>query len=175
VRRFPGFLIAILLAAILLPGGAARAQEPGALSQEQAAEGAGREYAYFTLQGRLTDPSLRKAMEGATIRLTSGDESFETVTDRKGIFLFEKLPVTTFTVDVISSDGRVVRGIRRLDANDPVRPRLRIDLGKGSPQSFQMNAAEEAISLDVPEPEVRWDRFWKELAIFVGAAAILAL
>ena len=175
MRRVLGSLAAILLAAILLPVDVARGQEPGALSPEETKNAGGREYAYFTLQGRLTDPSLRKAMEGATIRLTSGDESFETVTDRKGVFLFEKLPVSSFTVDVISSDGRVVRGIRRLDANDPVRPRLRIDLGKGTPQSFQVNAAEEAISLDVPEPEIRWDRFWKELAIFVGAAAILAL
>ena len=175
MRRAPGALGAILLAVLLLPAGAAQAQEPGALSQEDTRESGAIDYAYFTLQGRLTDPSLRKALEGATIRLTSGDQSFETVTDRKGVFQFEKLPVTSFTVDVISSDGRVVRGIRRLDANDPVRPRLRIDLGKGTPQSFQVNAAEEAISLDVPEPEIRWDRFWKELGIFVGVAAILAL
>ena len=139
-----------------------------------ARQGEGRDYAYFTLQGRLSDPSLRKPLEGATIRLTAGDRSFEAVTDRKGVFAFERLPVTSFKVDVTSSDGRVVRGIRRLDANDPVRPRLHMKLGRGVPQTFQVLAAEEAVALDVPQPEVRWDRLWKELAIFVGAAAILA-
>ncbi len=134
-----------------------------------------RDYAYFTLQGRLSDPSLRKPMEGAKIRLTAGDQKFEAITDRKGVFAFERLPVTSFKVDVISSDGRVVRGIRRLDANDPVRPRLYMKLGRGVPQTFQVSAAEEAVALDVPQPDVRWDRLWKELAIFVGGAAILAL
>ena len=142
---------------------------------EEPADGGARDYAYFTLQGRLSDPSLRKPMEGATIRLMAGDQSFEAVTDRKGVFAFEKLPVASFKVEVIASDGRVVRGIRRLDANDPVRPRLQMKLGKGEAQSFKLNAAEEMVNLDVPEPEVRWDRFWKELAIFVGGAAVLAL
>lgn len=143
-------------------------------SQAMAREGEARDYAYFTLQGRLSDPSLRKPMEGATIRLTAGDQKFEAVTDRKGVFAFERLPLTSFKVDVINSDGRVVRGIRRLDANDPVRPRLYMKLGRGEPQTFQVSAAEEAVALDVPQPEVRWDRLWKELAIFVGGAAILA-
>ena len=144
--------------------------------QALARQSEARDYAYFTLQGRLSDPSLRKPLEGATIRLTAGDQKFEAVTDRKGVFSFERLPVVSFKVDVVSSDGRVIRGIRRLDANDPVRPRLYMKLGRGEPQSFEVHAAEEtAVALDVPQPEVRWDRFWKELAIFVGAAAILAL
>jgi len=140
-----------------------------------ARQGEARDYAYFTLQGRLSDPSLRKPMEGATIRLTAGDRRFEAITDRKGVFSFERLPVTSFTVDVINSDGRVVRGLRRLDANDPVRPRLQMKMGRGVPLAFQVHAQEDAVAVDVPQAEVRWDRFWKELAIFVGAAAILAL
>ena len=140
-----------------------------------AREGEARDYAYFTLQGRLSDPSLRTPLEGATVRLTAGDKSFETITDRKGVFAFERLPVTRFKVDVISADGRVIRGIRRLDANDPVRPRLRVKLGRGEPQTFDVHASEEAVDLDVPQPEVRWDRFWKQLAAFGGGVLILAL
>lgn len=140
-----------------------------------AREGEARDYAYFTLQGRLSDPSLRKPLEGATIHLTAGERKFQAVTDRKGVFSFEKLPVTSFKVEVVSSDGRVIRGIRRLDANDPVRPRLRMKLGKGDPQSFDLLASGEAVALEVPEPEVRWDRFWKQLAAFGAGALALAL
>jgi hypothetical protein len=140
-----------------------------------AREGEARDYAYFTLQGRLTDPSLRKPLEGATVRLTAGEQTFEALTDRKGVFVFERLPVTTFNVDVISSDGRVIRGIRRLDANDPTRPRLRMKFGRGAAQTFAMSASEESVALDVPQPDVRWDRFWKQLAVFGGGALVLAL
>ena len=140
-----------------------------------ARQGEARDYAYFTLQGRLSDPSLRTPLEGATVRLTAGDRSFETITDRKGVFMFERLPVTSFKVDVVSADGRVIRGIRRLDANDPVRQRLHVKLGHGLPQSFGVHASEESVALDVPQPEVRWDRFWKQLAAFGGGALLLAL
>lgn len=160
--------LAVLLACALVAGAAAP------MAQEPADTGA-IDYAYFTLQGRLTDPSLRDALQGATIRLTSGEETFETVTDTKGLFVFEKLPVASYTVQVISAEGQVVREIRRLDAGDPYRQRLRMKMGRGAATSFQVHAAEESISLDVPQPEVRWDRFWKELAIFVGGAALLAL
>jgi hypothetical protein len=163
-----------MLAALTLAGVlAAGITRPEA--REEASPGGALDYAYFTLQGRLTDPSLRQALQGATIRLTSGEESFETITDPKGLFVFEKLPVASYSVQVISAEGQVVREIRRLDAGDPFRQKLRMKLGRGVATSFQVHAAEESITLDVPQPEVRWDRFWKELALFVGGAALLAL
>jgi len=169
MKRFLVTGLALFAWALAFPA-AARAA-----SQEGAGPAAGaRDYAYLTLQGRLTDSSLRRALQGATVRLTAGAETFETVTDQKGLFLFEKLPVASYSVHVTSAEGRVVRGIRRIDEGDRYRQRLRMKLGRGEATSFQMHASEEAITLDVPKPEVRWDRFWKELGIFVGGAALLA-
>lgn len=168
MRRPAWIAAAMLIWALASPAARAAAQEG------QAAAAGPRDYAYFTLQGRLTDPSLRKALQGATVRLTAGDEKFETVTDQKGLFVFERLPVASYNVHVISAEGRVVRGIRRIDDGDRFHQRLKMKLGRGEATSFQVHAAEDTITLDVPKPEVRWDRFWKELGIFVGGAALLA-
>lgn len=174
MRRATALLIALALA--LAGGGAATSAHARQEATPPAEAGTGAiDYAYLTLQGRLTDPSLRRALQGATIRLKTGDQVFETMTDSKGLFVFEKLPVDSYTVEVLSADGHVVRGIRRLDEGDPYRQRLRMKLGHGAATTFQVHATEQAITLDVPQPEVRWDRFWKELAIFAGGAALLAL
>lgn len=169
-----GLAIRIVLS-LALAGGAATAAHARQEATPPAEATGAIDYAYLTLQGRLTDPSLRTALQGATIRLRSGEQKFETVTDSKGLFVFEKLPVASYTVEVLSADGHVVRGIRRLDEGDPYRQRLRMKLGRGAATTFQVHATEESITLDVPRPEVRWDRFWKELAIFAGGAALLAL
>ncbi|HKY31475.1 MAG TPA: carboxypeptidase-like regulatory domain-containing protein [Candidatus Polarisedimenticolia bacterium] len=154
-------ILAAALAAAILPWGAASAQQ--------------KEYAYFSLQGKLTDPSLRRPMIGAIVRLTAGEEVHSSETDVRGVFSFDRLPVASYRVDITTAGGRVVRTARRLELDETNRTRLRLRLGRGEPVAFQVKAEAGGVSLDVPEPEVRWDRFWKELAFFVGGAAVLAL
>ena len=84
VRRttwpLPTLLILWTVAAILAP------------TNIDAAES--RDYAYLMLQGKLVDSPKERPVAGVTIRLISGSRIFEATTDQRGLFIFEKLPVT---------------------------------------------------------------------------------
>jgi hypothetical protein len=136
-----------------------------------------KDYAYVFVQGRIADPYEKNALAGATVRLTDGDRVFEAVTDRKGVFRFEKLPVSTFTLDIVAADGKRVQWFQQSDFSDPVRPRVKVKFGKrrgASTVTVVAKETEDKIEVIVKSPPARWGRFWKEFAIFGAAAVVLA-
>ena len=136
-----------------------------------------KDYAYLYLQGKISDPIGGRPLANATVRLSGNGEVFEAATDQRGSFVFDRLPVRSYVLDVITADGRVMRDLRDIDPDDPFpdRARVRIRLGGGPGQSLSIETTENGVTLLVPEPRTRWARLWKQLAIFVGAAALLAL
>ena len=139
--------------------------------------GTQKDYAYVFLQGRIADQYERNALVGATIRLTAGPKVFEAVTDPKGVFVFDKLPVTTFALDILTADGRLVDWFQEPNTSDPSRPRVKVKLGKNRGKSTLTIVAKESdekIQVVVKLPPARWSRFWTQFAIFGGVAAVLA-
>jgi hypothetical protein len=151
-----------LLAAALLPGVAAAASDAG-------------RYAYLYVQGRLSNPSSKTAMEGARIRLTSGETTFETTTDSRGSFVFEKLPLGTYLLHVTTADGRVMDSMQEigLSLTGPKRYKTRFSTGPEAIPAIVVK--EKEVTVKVPKPTVKWKRFWTQFAIFAGGALILAL
>jgi hypothetical protein len=135
-------------------------------------------YAYLYLQGKIADPVGGRPLTDATVRLLGNGEVFETATDQRGSFVFERLPVRSYVLDVVTADGKVLRNLRDIDPDDPFpdRARVRINLGQGPAQSLSIETNENHVTVLVPQPTTRWSRLWKQLGIFIGAAAgLLAL
>ena len=138
---------------------------------------AAKDYAYVFIQGRIADPYEKSALDGATVRLTADSRVFEAITDRKGVFVFDKLPVATFTLDVVTADGKLVQWFQDADRSDPDRPRLKVKFGKTRGKSSVTVVAKESedkVEVIVKAPPAHWARFWKEFAIFGAAAVILS-
>jgi hypothetical protein len=154
-------LMLSLLAAVFATGGARASQT--------------KNYAFLYVQGRLSNPSSKTAMEGARVRLTSGEIAFETTTDTKGNFVFEKLPLATYLVHVTTADGRVLDRIEDigLTVTGPKRYKTRFSSGPEAVPAIVVG--EKDVTIKIPKPTVQWKRFWKQFAIFAGGALILAL
>jgi hypothetical protein len=149
---------------------------PGAGVEVRAAEAS--DYAYLFLQGKLTDGRGRRPLAGARIELTAEAGSFEAVTDDKGVFRFDRLPVTSYAVEVTSPDGLPIQSIQRLDLDDTGRAVLRLRAGrKGEGRSIPglaIRPVDKNVEVDVPNLPTHWRKLWKELAIFLGIALPLA-
>ena len=134
-----------------------------------------REYAYVFLQGKLTDSSTGRPLARASVRLTADAGAFETMTDSRGVFTFEKLPVAHFELRVTTTEGKVIRGIQRSDPDDPDGTRFTIKVGNGYGDAIRLEATRQGVTVDVPEPQTRWSKLWAEAGIFIGVAGLLAL
>jgi hypothetical protein len=142
--------------------------------------GKAKDYAYLSVQGKLTRAGDGRAIAGATVTLRAGPERFDSITDGRGVFVFEKLPVAKFTVEVRTADGEIIRNVRRFETPSPELTMLQLTVGRGSqndggPGPIVIDGSGSPIVVLVPEPRTRWDRLWKETLIFVGLAAVLAL
>jgi hypothetical protein len=134
-------------------------------------------YAYLYLQGKISDPVGGRPLSDATVRLLGDGEVFEVATDQRGSFVFDRLPVRSYRLDVVTADGRVLRNLRDIDPDNPFtdRARVRVRLGEGPGQSLAIETNDNQVTVLVPEPKTRWGRLWKQLGIFIGAAGLLAL
>ena len=132
-------------------------------------------YAYLFLQGKVSGRGLGRAEAGVTIRLISPTQRFESTTDDRGVFVFERLPVAVYDLQIVTPDGKVMRTIRPFD--DPRGIRLEIGTGRGEGKALHVDPTTPGgrVAFAVPERAPDWRRFWKELGIIVGAAGVFAL
>jgi hypothetical protein len=132
-------------------------------------------YAYMFLQGKVGGVKPNRPEGGVTVRLISTTRSFETKTDDRGVFVFERLPVAAYELEIVTADGRVMRSMRSFD--DPRGIRLEVRTGKGQGKRLQIDpkGAGGRLGFVVPEHAPDWGRFWTEVGIVVGAAGILLL
>jgi len=143
------------------------------LTPSAAGAGEPERYAYLFLQGRIVNDKDSRPAEGLTVRVSAGTGAFESVTDQRGVFVFEKLPIATYDLQVISPAGHVIRSIRRID--DPSRIRLRIRTGHGEGTPLRVLPDSDRIAVDIPQPPPSWNRFWKEFGIVLAAVGVFAL
>jgi len=139
--------------------------------------GAAKNYAYLLVQGRIYESGATDPIAGVTVRLVSAEAGpFEAVTGRNGVFVFDRLPVASYEVQVIDAAGRVIRSAREIDPGDPDRSRveLRMD-GRGEAGALRMDTREGRTVLVAPKPPPDKKRLWKQMAIFVGIAGLFAL
>lgn len=140
--------------------------------------GTPKDYAYIFIQGRIADPYEKAPLGNATVRLTAQDSRvFEAVTNRNGVFIFERLPVATFTLDIVTEDGKQVSWFQSDESPDADRPRVKVKFAKkrgASTVTVIPDQASNHVEVAVHTPPVRWGRFWKQFAIFAGAAVILS-
>ncbi len=146
---------------------------PFALAPARAGEAG--DYAYLFVQGRITDASGSAAVAGARVRLTAEAGTFEQVTDRRGVFLFDRLPVATYEVAVTGADGKPVRGARQAIRFDPERARIEVDSREGQRSRILVETDGDDVEIVVQRPSTHWKKLWKELAVFVGVAGLFAL
>jgi hypothetical protein len=138
------------------------------------ADDAGR-YAYLFLQGKLSLSRRDRLEGGVKVRVTSKDRTFEATTDDRGVFVFERLPVTAYDLQIVTPDGKGMRSIRAF--NDPRGIRLEIKTGKGAGKTLHLDPteAEGKVTFAVPERAPDWGKFWKEFGIVLGVAGLFAL
>jgi hypothetical protein len=134
-----------------------------------------KDYAYLFVQGRIGQSYENRPLEGIIVRLVQEDQSFETSTDHRGVFLFEKLPRGTYELDLLTVDGKTIRGTWKTDLGERERVRVRIKLGKRAGSRIRIEAVGERAAVEVPEPPTKWNKLWVELGVFLGAAVLLAL
>ncbi|MCP3980040.1 MAG: carboxypeptidase regulatory-like domain-containing protein [bacterium] len=162
-------MVLAILAVLLAPLGTAAA-EP-------------KQYGFVFLQGRISDERGRPLV-GARVRLSGRLGANESVTEANGAFVFERLPMTPFKLEIVAADGRVLRGLRELDPTDPDQVRAEIVLG--NPRSARKSArapeqmivvpvGDEQVSLVGPAQTPNWRRLRRQGLIFIGAALLLAL
>ena len=109
------------------------------------------------------------------MRLTAGTMTYETITDERGVFVFEKLPVQPYDLTVTGPDGEVIRSFDRIELPDPGRTRLKVRFGTGIGKSARLNASGTDVEVKTADRPPRWSKFWKQFGIFLGVAAVLAL
>jgi hypothetical protein len=129
-------------------------------------------------QGRIADPYEKAPLGNATVRLTAQDARvFEAVTNRNGVFVFERLPVATFALDIVTEDGKLVSWLQSDESPDPDHPRVKVKFARkrgASTVTVVPDRESNNVAVAVNTPPVRWGRFWKQFAIFAGAAVILS-
>ena len=86
-------------------------------------------YAYLFLQGKLSASGEGHPEAGVTVRVISKAGTFDTKTDDRGVFSFERLPVAAYDLRIITADGKVMRSVRPFP--DPRGIRLEVKSGKG--------------------------------------------
>jgi hypothetical protein len=138
------------------------------------ADDAGR-YAYLFLQGKVVLSRRDRLEGGVKVRVTSKDQTFEATTDDRGVFVFERLPVTAYDLQIVTPDGRGMRSIRSF--NDPRGIRLEVKTGKGAGKTLHLDPTgpDGKVSFVVPQRAPDWGKFWKELGIVLGVAGLFAL
>ena len=148
----------------------------GAIGAASAAES--KNYAYLFIQGRLSEATDGRPLANATVELADGMQVHQAVSDSKGVFVFEKLPVSNYGMEVRTETGEVVRRVRRLDTANLDLMLLELQVGRGnrdeSPEIVLENGPQR-IDVVVPERRTNRGKLWKEMLIFIGAAGILAL
>lgn len=159
-RRWLGLLLLVAAVLWLAPDGLAA--EP-------------RDYAYLFLQGKLTDSGDGRPVANATVSVSADGQTHDAVSDRRGVFVFEKLPVQAYALRITTADGRVIHTAREVGLDELDRNRLEIQLGSGSGGALMVEASKESFAVRAPDPPPRWSRFWKQFLIFLGVAALLAL
>lgn len=134
-----------------------------------------KEYAYVFLQGRVTDKSGRRPVVGATLRLVGGGRVFEGVTDRTGVFLFDRIPVSEYELTLTTQDGKSIRSARKGESLDPDGARLDLGVGRQGGTVLMLRPEGGKLVPVIPDPPPDMGKFGKELAIFLGIVVILAL
>lgn len=156
-------MLALAVAPLLLTSswGGAAASEP-------------REYAYMFFQGRLAEPGGDGPVEGLLVRLRQGSLAFETRTDERGVFTFERLPLGAYSLEIVSPTGKVIRWIKDIDPADASTRRFGIRMGSGPAAPVRIEPGEDRVRIRIPQRPVRWKRLWIEMGLFAGAAFLLA-
>lgn len=133
-----------------------------------------RRYEYMRVQGRIGELPAEAPVSGIVVRIRSGASVFETTTDARGAFVFDDVPVATYEVEVISSDGKALRTPKTLSSGAADRTRVRFRFDYGAPASIRIEPAGERLTVTVPR-QTDWRKIWTEFAVFAGLAGLLAL
>ena len=134
-----------------------------------------KDYSYLFLQGKLTSTGNGRPVIDATVRVRGDSGVFETVSDRRGIFMFEKLPVDNYELEITTEDGKSIRTARNTGLDELERNRLEINLGTGPASALLIEAGPDSFEVTAPNPPPAHARFWKQFLIFLGVAVVLAL
>ena len=128
------------------------------------------DYAYLLVQGALSEPRSGIPAEGLAVRLSGERGTFTTVTDGRGTFTFDRVPVGDYDLDIVTADGKVMRRLFEGATLSPNRSRARVRFGSGRAQSIRLEPEDERVLLTIPEPSTRWGRMGRQSLVFVGAA-----
>lgn len=131
-------------------------------------------YMSTTIRGTLTDPRTDQPMSGATVRLIStGEEGYirEGSTDATGAFEITGLKFAEYVMEIETADGDRIQGINALPIEEgkPVEIVLKIS-DRIASETALVNEPNYFAGV-VRRERNAWKRFWREFAIFWGAAA----
>lgn len=129
-------------------------------------------YQVVILHGKLTDPTSGLPMVGAVVRFVNSENSdqwVEAVTNETGEFVLEGLTFGKYTVEITTREGQSIRGVNHVPVGkDTVRIGFKISEKVDSTTTVENQPEQIVAAVSIREPD--WRRFWKEFAIFFGAA-----
>jgi hypothetical protein len=144
-----------------------------------------KEYGYAVLTGEITDPETSQPMAGAKVRLIEvlpadsdvPPETYRMVTDENGRFTFPRLPLKRWSLEVITTDGEVIRGLNIFDMqDDKAQLTLGITRRVDAPTEIATeHGAPGTRWIVVGYEPIKWKRLWLEALIFIGSAAALGV
>lgn len=130
-------------------------------------------YLRVNVKGRLAD-TKDTPIVGATVRFLSTAEdgkSYEATTGPDGSFVVEKMPYGTYAIELLTAEGEQIFGVNPLPISEgkPVTVQMRVsERLKGSRTSLENVPSRFLITTETVAKD--WSRFWRELAIFIGAS-----
>ena len=138
-----------------------------------------KDYAYLAVQGKLSRAGDGRALVGVTVTLRGKTEQFTTVTDTRGVFVFDKLPLARYSVEVRTADGKTIRNVRRFETPGPELTMLELGVRGGArnpaAEPIVIDGSNGSVEVVVPDPRTKWGKLWKQALIFVGVAGAFAL
>jgi len=134
-----------------------------------------KDYSYLFVQGKLTDSSGRRGVPQTAVQLVGESGTFEAMTNRRGVFVFEKLPVASYELSLATDDGRVLLGARETPIDDIEAKRLTIRVGSGTAVPVHLEPAEGGVVIRAESGPANWTRFRRQFLIFLGSVGLLLL
>ncbi len=104
--------------------------------------------------------------------------TYEAVTDTDGRFVFSRLPLHRhWRLEILMATGELIRATSLLEISSG-RAELILGISKRLDRAAAVDTNPEVAGTRWVIPGLRppkWKRFWKQFAIFMGGAAVLAL
>jgi hypothetical protein len=134
-------------------------------------------YIEVTISGRLIDPETEQPMADAVVWFTPFDEEGpkrRAQTNTDGRFRVTGLSCSTYLIGIETAEGELIRGINNFEVSrlKDESIEMRFEISDRYQGETSLGIQQERWVGFQEVKRTNWKRFWKQFAIFFGAAAV---